>query len=232
MSAENTSFSVEDYVRRLKKVFETHGDPALAVPMARYMKNRFPFLGLKAPQRSTLTREFLRTQGLPPREAIEPVVRALWDLPQREYHYAALDILERFLRRKNNLVAITFLEELIINNSWWDTVDWLATRIVGVLFRKQPALVPKTIPAWMKSQNLWLQRVCLLFQLKYKDATDERLLWNCIEQLVSSPEFFIQKAIGWALREYSKTNPQWVKEVVSELPLAPLSKREATRLLP
>lgn len=231
MSSGNDPFPVKDYLRALKQTFEAHADPVLALPMARYMKNQFPFLGLKAPQRSALTREFLRDHGLPPGEAIEPVVRALWKLRQREYHYAALDILERFLRRKKNLVEVAFLQELIVHNSWWDTVDWLATRIVGELFRKQPELIPKTIPTWLGSRNLWLQRVCLLFQLKYKVATDKNLLLGCIKQLSSSPEFFIQKAIGWAFREYSKTNPQWVKEVVSELPLAPLSRREATRLL-
>ncbi|MCV5062626.1 DNA alkylation repair protein, partial [Escherichia coli] len=113
--------------------------------------------------------------------------------------------------------------------SWWDSVDSIVPTFLGDIFLKHPELISAYIPKWIASDNIWLQRAAILFQLKYKQKMDEELLFWIIGQLHSSKEFFIQKAIGWVLREYAKTNPDVVWEYVQNNELAPLSKREAIK---
>ena len=120
---------------------------------------------------------------------------------------------------------------MIITKSWWDTVDRIASRLVGFYFREHKELIEPYTEKWMYYGNMWLQRTALLFQLKYKKETDTDLLFGYIQALAESPEFFIQKAIGWALREYSKTAPKTVKQFVDSTLLAPLSKREALKII-
>ena len=198
--------------------------------MKRYMKDKFEFFGIKSFERKELTRNFFVSHGLPAEDDFAPVIREMWDLPQRELQYVALDILERLVKKRIP-VEIKLLEHLIVTKSWWDTVDWLATRIVGVRFRQNPELISSTHSRWIKSENIWLQRVCILFQLKYKQETDEKLLFSTIQELSESDEFFIQKAIGWALREQSKTDPAVVQKFIDENELAPLSRREALKVI-
>jgi 3-methyladenine DNA glycosylase AlkD len=124
---------------------------------------------------------------------------------------------------------VEHLEFLIVTKPWWDTVDFISSHLVGTLFRNHKELIEELVPKWMKSENIWLQRSVLLFQLKYKKTLDEKILFDTILKLNTSKEFFIQKAIGWALREYGKTNPNAVVAFVDHTPLAPLSKREALR---
>jgi 3-methyladenine DNA glycosylase AlkD len=194
------------------------------------MKDKFEFFGIKSVERKKLTKKFLAFHGIPSEEGYEEVIREMWGLPQRELQYAALNILERLVK-KWIPVEIKLLEHLIVTKSWWDTVDWLATRIVGVRFRQNPELISSTHSRWIKSGNIWLQRVSVLFQLKYKDKTDMKLLFSTIQELSESDEFFIQKAIGWALREYSKTDPAVVQKFIDENELAPLSRREALKVI-
>jgi len=118
---------------------------------------------------------------------------------------------------------------LIINKSWWDTVDYIASNLVGPYFRIYPEKIAPVTSHWMESRNMWLQRTCLLFQLKYRGDTDTGLLTGFIEQLKDSKEFFIRKAIGWSLREYSKTNPEFVISFVRNNHLSGLSEREALK---
>ena len=198
--------------------------------MKQYMKNRFEFYGIKSPKRKDLIRIFLKKYGLPPKNISESVVKILWNYPYRECQYAALDILERCVK-KEQIRNIKLYEELITSKSWWDTVDWLATRVVGVHLHKFPNDIMSIHKRWMDSDNMWLQRVCLLFQLKYKSETDTKLLFSTIKQLSHSKEFFIQKAIGWSLREYSKTDVDAVRTFVACATLAPLSVREGMRLI-
>ena len=198
--------------------------------MKRYMKDKFEFFGIKSFERKELTRNFFVSHGLPAEDDFAPVIREMWDLPQRELQYVALDILERLVKKRIP-VEIKLLEHLIVTKSWWDTVDWLATRIVGVRFRQNRELIIPNYSRWMASGNIWLQRVCILFQLKYKHETDEKLLFSTIQELSDSDEFFIQKAIGWALREQSKTDPTVVQKFIDENELAPLSRREALKII-
>ena len=126
---------------------------------------------------------------------------------------------------------IDLYEKLIIQKSWWDSVDGLAATQVGGHFKKYPGLIGEYTAKWMDSGNIWPQRTCLLFQLKYKDNTDFELLTSFIEPLAGSKEFFIRKAIGWALRQYSKFNPQVVVDYLEVQQLSNLSRREALKVI-
>ncbi|MBO9130665.1 DNA alkylation repair protein [Bacillus sp. 165] len=216
------------YVQALQAQFEPHRNAEKAAPMEKYMKNHFPFLGISMPERTILLREFLKENGKPDNEELETIVRELWSFPEREYHYIALGLLEKSIKKADESI-VPLLEYIITTNSWWDSVDTIATRDVGVLFAAHPHLISKYISKWMASGNMWLQRICLLFQLRYKQNTDTELLFSLIEQLSDSKEFFIQKAIGWALREYAKTNAAAVWQFAETHHLAPLSKREALK---
>jgi len=120
---------------------------------------------------------------------------------------------------------------MVINKSWWDTIDFLSPKIVGEYFKLYPETIENQIEKWIHSNNMWLQRSCLIFQLKYKETLNTQLLTHIIQSLLCSKEFFINKAIGWILREYSKTNPQWVIKFVHTNTLNTLSKREALKFI-
>jgi 3-methyladenine DNA glycosylase AlkD len=216
------------YATSLRDHLAQHADPSQIAPMRAYMKNQFAFLGLKSPERVRATRAFIAEHGLPSSDEIQHVCWHLWELPERECQYAALDLLDRTSKCLPP-EAIDWTERLIVTKSWWDTVDTLAIHVVGHLFERYPDLRPDWIGRWRVSDNLWLRRTALLFQLRYKRATDTALLFDLIEANRASREFFIQKAIGWALREYSKTDPDAVAAFVAEISLAPLSRREALK---
>ena len=218
------------YIQPLLDAFRAHADPAQAAPMARYMRDQFPFFGLKAPQRRALERAFVADHGLPPVEQAADVVRALWAQPERECQYAAQSLLYR-LRRQLPADSDTLLAELVTTKSWWDTVDMLAGRNVAAHFQRFPGVGAAAVSRWRRSDNFWLRRTTLLYQLHYKEKTDVELLWRLIEENAADSEFFIRKAIGWALREYSKTDAAAVVDFVARTPLSPLSEREALKWL-
>ena len=198
--------------------------------MKKYMRNQFEFLGIKRPFQQALFKQFLAEYGLPELFQVEEVVQELWRWPEREYQYAALMFLDKQQKRLTPDM-LSCLEDLITTKSWWDTVDSIASHNVGKLLRQYPASRDDVINRWRDTENLWLRRTTLLFQLGYKAETDERLLFSLVEENRDSLEFFIQKAIGWALREYSKTAPKAVQAFVSKTTLAPLSEREALKWL-
>jgi 3-methyladenine DNA glycosylase AlkD len=219
------------YVRTLVDSLKAQADPDQAGPMAKYLRDQFPFLGIKTPERRALLKGFVSEHGLPPMAELAEIVRQLWELPEREYHYSAVYLLGR---RQRQLTPgyIPLIEHLIVTNSWWDTVDGLATNSVGSLLARYPDIRDGTIGRWRVSDNFWLRRVTLLFQLKYKDRTDEALLYDLIQENLDSKEFFIQKAIGWALREYSKTAAGSVQTFVfATQDLPALSRREGLKWL-
>ncbi|MEW9053520.1 MAG: DNA alkylation repair protein [Neobacillus sp.] len=209
-------------------LFETHRNPENAEPMEKYMRNLFPFLGIKTPERRKLVRQFFNETGILKEPFNKDLVSALWKMDEREYQYAALDYIERSLKKvtKDDL---PFFEKLMTTKSWWDTVDMISPKAVGEIAGKSPEVIEETIDGWAVDENFWLKRASILFQLKYKQRTNEELLYRYILQNASSKEFFIQKAIGWALREYSKTNPDSVKQFISSNLLAPLSVREGSK---
>lgn len=220
----------KDYIEHLIVHFSAYANDKNAVPMERYMKHRVKFFGIKTPERKAVTRTIIRDYGRPDASAVPALVKELWEQPQRELHYFALDLLE-YAVKKQQVADTDLFRDLITTKSWWDTVDWLATRIVGVHLKNHPNEIHDLHHTWMESGDMWLQRVCILFQLKYKQNTDVPLLLQTIKDLSHSNEFFIQKAIGWALREYSKTDAGCVIDFVNTEPLKPLSKREALKVI-
>ncbi|HHY36598.1 MAG TPA: DNA alkylation repair protein [Firmicutes bacterium] len=211
-------------------LFKENRNRENAVPMAKYMKNQFPFLGIKTPARRKLMMLFYQESGILTEPFQEDLVLALWEQEEREYQYAALDYIGRSLKKLGKR-DLPLLEKLITTKSWWDTVDMLAQHPVGTIALKYPEVIPATIVGWAFGNHLWLQRAALLFQLKYKERTDEELLYTFIKYHSASKEFFIQKAIGWALREYSKTNPQSVRDFIANNELPKLSVREGSKYI-
>jgi len=202
-----------------------------AAQMKAYMKDLFPFLGLKRPDRNFIQRNYLSNSQLPPTKELPDLIRDLWALDEREFQYLGLDILGKY-NKQFEPAHIELFEYLITNKSWWDTVDYLASNSVGSLFKTYPELKEKWLSKWIATDNMWLNRTAILFQLKYKSSTDEGLLIKSIEAHIASTEFFHRKAIGWALREYAKTNPQFTQDFVESHPeLSGLSKREALKNL-
>ena len=214
----------------LTKLFEKHRNEANAESMKKYMKEHFPFLGIKKPQRSELEKQFFQETGLLKDSFNHEFIQELWAKEEREYQYTALVYMEKSLKKLEK-ADLPFMEELIKRKSWWDTVDAIAPKPVGTIAEKFPEVVSGTIDGWAISENLWLRRAALLFQLKYKGKTNEEVLYHYIKQNADSKEFFIQKAIGWALREFSKTNPASVKTFIEGTRLAALSIREGSKYL-
>jgi len=217
------------YVIDLKKLFEKNANTDQAVPMKKYMRDQFEYLGIKSPQVKDLRRQHIAEYGLPALEDMDVVVRDLWNLPQREFQYVAIGLMER-LEKKLPAKSIRTLEYTLTHKSWWDTVDSVS-HIVGILFRKYPDVRAKYLPKWRASKNIWLRRTAILFQLDYKAETNFDLLCEIIRENLGSKEFFINKAIGWALRQYAYTDAKAVKKFVKGTELHPLSRREAMKHL-
>jgi 3-methyladenine DNA glycosylase AlkD len=222
---------MHSYVVSLKELFEQNADPTQAAPMAAYMRNQFPYLGIKAPTSVALQKQFYAEHGLPPLTELDAILHDLWALPEREFQYIGGGLLGKF--QKELLPEfIETMEYLIVTKSWWDTVDSIAAGTVGVHFQRYPEVRAAILPRWRKSENFWLRRTCILFQLNYKKETDFPLLCEIICENLGSKEFFINKAIGWALRQYARTDAEAVRDFVAQTPLIhPLSAREALKRL-
>ncbi len=218
------------YAEALQAFFALNANTSNAVKMSSYMLNKFEFFGIQSPLRKQLTAQFIQLNGLPAMEHLDETVRAVWQLPQRELHYAMMEIASRkaFLTDPGR---INLYRYMITNNSWWDTVDYIASNLVGAWLIKHHEMTGKVSDDFMRSGDRWLQRTALLFQLKYKGNTDHELLFRNIRELNGSKEFFIRKAIGWALRELSKTRPQLVIDFTNSSELSNLSRREALKVI-
>ena len=223
---KETRTYIHSYIDHISKA----GDPSKAVQMKKYMRNQFEFLGIPSPDRKIHERAFLKENGIPEYDNIESVVLDLWEIPEREFQYFALSILDRSLKKMPGKYIHLF-EKLVVRKSWWDTVDFIAPQLIGFHFRKYPEDIHEYTEKWLDSGNIWLQRSCILFQLKYKKDTDLKLLYYIIDRLKNSNEFFIQKAIGWILREYSKFDPDEITRYVKNTQLKPLSAREAMKVI-
>lgn len=222
---------VKEFIISLKEEFNIHADAVIAKQQKAYMKDKFEFFGLKAPVRRSIQKPFLDKKHLPPKNEMPNYVKALLQLPQREFHHVAQELAEKYVKHSEK-EDIALYEYMICTNSWWDSVDYIATKLLAPYFLKFPEQQQVYVDKWLASGNLWLQRSAVIFQLQYKEKTDTQLLSHAINNLLGSKEFFINKAIGWALRNYSRTNARWVVDFVNGTPsLHTLSKREALRLL-
>lgn len=224
------AFSTKTYIAGLRTAFELLGDKEIAAEQSRYMKNMFPFFGLKTPERSAVVKGYIKEHGVPPFEKLEEVLKACYKQPEREFHYTAIHLASLYMK-KHAKEMIPLMEYLITNNSWWDTVDGTSSACVRPLFKLHSELLDKLSWKWVKSNNMWLQRSALIAQLGYKNDTDEKVLYRNIKALYGGKEFFINKAIGWALREYSKTHRQQVIDFMAANKLHPLSVREGSKYL-
>ncbi len=219
-----------DYLECLNEEFHNNENPKIAIGQKGYMKNKVEFLGLTSPLRKNLQKPFLVKSQLPPKENLEELIKTLWQKPEREFQYFAQELLQKYTRQFE-VKDISLFEYLITHKSWWDTVDFLASNILGPYFIKFPEQREVYVKKWIASNQMWLQRSALLFQLKYKHEVDTNLLSYSINSLLGSKEFFINKAIGWSLRQYGKFNPDWVVDFTSNTKLDNLSRREALRLI-
>ena len=219
--------STQEYLRCLVELFQENRNDDDAKKMKKYMRDRYAFLGIKAPKRAILLKEFLSQDIIPKEEELKKLLLAMWENPYREIQYAAMEILEKRIR-KVDLPFVGLMESLVLKKSWWDTVDWLATRI-GLILLRYPDAIENYANKWIESDNIWWQRLAIIFQLKYKSKTAEALLFHNILRRRASKEFFIQKASGWALREYSKTAPEKVLSFIEKHALASLTEKEGLK---
>ncbi|MDH7444008.1 DNA alkylation repair protein [Aquimarina sp. 2201CG14-23] len=221
-----------EFTDKLISKFENNANAENAAAMEAYLKNLFPLYGIKAPVRKQLLKETISVfkNDLSDNNII-PIANTLYNEPKRELHYCAIELTDKFLKKKYRIQDIDFIKNLIITNSWWDSVDFIAKHILGNYLLQFPSENEKVITALSASENMWLNRSAILFQLGYKNKTDAKQLFDICLTHKSSSEFFIQKAIGWALREYSKVNPDAVKTFVSQTDLKPLSRKEALKRL-
>lgn len=210
-------------------IFESYrleANPRLAVEMAAYMRNQFKFLGIQTKRRIEITKGFYNEIKYDIDFNWEFVFKC-FGMEEREYQYLGLSYLSKKwdIIRENEFDNI---EKLAFIKPWWDSIDSIAPYI-GFLVKKYPALLEKSIYKWMNSGEKWLVRWSIIFQLKFKKDTNIAVLSKAITNNSSTNEFFINKAIGWALREYAKTDPMWVIDFVANNNLSNLSKREALK---
>ncbi|NUY79862.1 DNA alkylation repair protein [Flavobacterium sp. MAH-1] len=220
-----------DFVKELKRVLDENSDKKAAEPMAAYMKNLFPYLGIRNEKRKGILKPIWNEHSAEIKSDYRNIALELWKLPEREFHYCAMEILYKEIKNRYEKEDIGLIEKLLTTHSWWDSVDFLAKHILGNYLLAFPDEIPKVVKRFSDSENMWLNRSVILFQLGYKSKTNEKLLFGECRKHASNKEFFIPKAIGWALREYAKTNPEAVVEFVSKNRLSPLSKREALKNL-
>jgi len=219
------------FLTELTQAFREKASADNAGPMEAYMKHHFPFYGIKAPLRKSITKQIWSLHKAEVTNNAREIGLTLLHQKQREYQYVAMEILEKELRGKFEKSDIKLIEVTITTNSWWDTVDFLAKYLLGNYLTQFPEETETVISRFSDSENMWLNRSAILFQLGYKSKTDVALLFALCEKHSNSSEFFIQKAIGWALREYAKTDPKTVMQFVSQTTLKPLSSREALKNL-
>ena len=221
---------MKDLFSAIKENFVTYSDENRAAGMSKYMRNKFLYFGISSPVRKEIQSKYFPKKFEGNKKDFQEFILQCWSQDEREWKYLAMDFSQKYLK-KSDLESLDLYESLIVDQSWWDTVDCLAANLLGRILRPHPQLSQQKMEEWIESDNFWLQRTAIILQLKYKENTDFELLKKLILRRASSKEFFIQKASGWALREYSKTHPTPVLEFVATNLLSPLTKREAVRLI-
>ncbi len=219
------------FIEDLELAFYAHRDSEKATKMSEYMRNKFSFFGIQTAARRDIFKNILIKNQAETITNVREIALELYGKEQREFHYCAIELLIKKLKGNYKEEDILLIEKLITTNSWWDSVDTIAKNILGRYLKEFPECIPTIINRFLNSENLWLIRTAIIFQLGYKEKTDFDLLKSIIIKHQSSSEFFIQKAIGWALREYAKTYPNKVKNFVWTNDLKPLSKKEALKNL-
>ena len=219
----------EALIKKLRAELKAQADPEYAARMRDYLKSEMPLYGMRAgDMRKVFSLSFHRVE-IDSFEEYEEVIQALWEGDYREERHAAIDFARRFKKFRTR-EALPLYELMIRTGAWWDLVDWIAVDLIGGLLRDDPS-VAEVLMQWSRSDDMWLRRAAIICQVRFKELTDEELLFAIIKPSLEHKVFWIRKAIGWALREYGKVNPESVKGFVADHndQLSGLSKREALK---
>ena len=218
----------------LVNALQEAADPVRAPQQQAYMKSEMPFLGVTVPQCRRIAGSIFESNPFPDARAWETAILGLWrNAAHREERYAAVELLlfERYASWIEP-ARVPTIEELVVTGAWWDYVDAIAGRGMWTMLTAHPRPVKALLRQWAKDDNFWKRRTAILAQLRAKRRTDRKLLADVIGPSIGDPEFFLRKGIGWALREFSKTDPGWVVEFVgTHSGLSSLSRREALKHL-
>lgn len=226
-----TTTTTTQLMAKLDAALTPLADPEAAFSMSAYMKDHFDFLGIKAGDRRQAQRPVLADLADVDGPQLLDFARACWAAPYREYQYTACDALRKHVGklRSSDLDAI---QELARAKSWWDTIDSLGPHTVGPMVTADPSLADQ-MDIWIDDDDFWVARVAILHQLMYKERTDDERLFHYTDKRAGDTEFFIRKALGWALRQYARTDPEAVRAYVAANAdrLSGLTKREALKHL-
>jgi 3-methyladenine DNA glycosylase AlkD len=221
---------MDGLVDAVRRTLRDHADPSLGPGQQAYMKSTMPFLGVRVPEVRRLTRAAARSSPPADLEALERAVRDLWDgATHREERYAATELTALRLATAR-LELLPLYEHIAVTGAWWDHVDEVAHRIAD-LHDLHPGPTADAVRRWAAASDMWLRRLAIISQLGRRDRVDRALLVDVIEPNLADPEFFIRKAVGWALRDLARIDPVWVQAFADEHELSPLSRREALKHL-
>ena len=218
-------------VQDIKTCFASNSNEGNSAYMLKYMRFQFDYYGIKSPIRKAISKPFIAKTKTMSKDEIKQLTLELWNAPQRELQLLALDIAIPYFKKNSDIEDISFFLILAQTKPWWDTVDFIASKLIGNYFLTFPDMRKKYTNDWIKSGNKWLIRCAILFQLKYKDETDLKLLFDTILSTCHTNEFFINKAIGWILRQNAKRIPDEILTFVNsnQSKLSDLSRREALK---
>lgn len=220
-----------DLVPELRRQLEALANPEKATAMAAYMKDRFEFFGVTSHERRRAHKPFLASGRQATAGRLLDAADACWTQPEREFQYTAVDLLRRW-NRALTPESLPRIERLVREKPWWDTVDALASNVVGSVVAAHPELAA-AMDQWIDDPDLWIARTAILHQLKYGPDTDVDRLFGYVDRRSADTDFFIRKACGWALRQYARHDPDAVREYVADRgdQLSALTRSEATKHL-
>lgn len=216
----------------LSSLFSEARNPIRAAQSEAYLKHHFKFIGLTTPQRREIQKEWVASlKSIDNHTDRWALVHTLWNQVEREYHHVALDWINTWPKKWMEATDSIHLEKLLRTHAWWDSVDTIAANYLGKWAEQFPKEARITFERWRYDESFWLQRSCLIYQLKYGLKTDTEYLLELINQMHLNKEFFIQKAIGWSLRQLSKKQPEATEYILQEVPLKGLALREASKYI-
>jgi len=222
-----------DLLALLRTELSRAGDPKKTAAMQAYMKSAMPYWGVQTPVQRDITRRLFTANRLETAEEWREACLTIWRAAEyREERYAAIDLTGfKYYREWQTLDTLPMYEEMIVVGAWWDFVDVIASARLGPLLRQYPGRMRTKMLQWGRSRSIWKRRSAILCQLTFKSETDLDLLYAAIEPSLGSKEFFLQKAIGWALRQYAWSDPREIRRYVRANAdrLSALSKREALK---
>ncbi|MBG7630711.1 MAG: DNA alkylation repair protein, partial [Bacteroidetes bacterium] len=187
---------MKEFIQTLEIEFQKNENVKIALAQKAYMRNQFEYYGLKANERREIQKPFLMKKYLPKKEILPELVKDFWNKSQRDFQYFGQELVFKYVKQLDK-EDIALFEYMVMHKSWWDTVDFIAVKLMGAYFKKFPEQRTVYVKKWLASGNIWLQRSTLLFQLKYKQDIDTQILSDSINYLLGSKEFFINKSIGW-----------------------------------